>query len=40
MYIGDGIRVQVYFLRVVRLQLSIGNFLRLQNVVDISTYFG
>ena len=34
-YIGDGTRVQVYFLRVVRLQLSIGNFFELQDVAYI-----
>ena len=28
-YMGDGIRVQVDFLEVVKLQLSIGNFLEL-----------
>ena len=35
MYMGDGTRVQVDFLRVVRLQLSIGNFLELQDVAYI-----
>ena len=30
-YIGDGIRVQVDFLGVVKLQLSIGNFLELRD---------
>ena len=35
MYIGDGTRVQVDFLGVVRLQLSTRNFLELQNVAYI-----
>ena len=35
MYMGDGIRVQVDFLGVVRLQLSIRNFLELQDVACI-----
>ena len=35
MNMGDGTRVQVDFLGVVRLQLSIGNFLELQNVAYI-----
>ena len=35
MYMGDGTRVKVDFLRVVRLQLSIINFLELQDVVYI-----
>ena len=34
-YIGDGTKVQVDFLEVVRLQLSIGNFLELQDVAYI-----
>ena len=32
MYMGDGTRVQIDFLRVFRLQLSIGNFLELRDV--------
>ena len=35
MYMGDGTRVQVDFLEVVRFQLSIGNFLQLQDVAYI-----
>ena len=35
MYMGDGTRVQVDFLGVVRLQLSTGNFLELQDVAYI-----
>ena len=35
MYIGDETRVQVDFLEVVRLQLSIINFLELQDVAYI-----
>ena len=34
-YMGDGTRVQVDFLGVVRLQLSTGNFLELQDVAYI-----
>ena len=34
-YMGDGTRVQVDFLGVVRLQLSAGNFLGLQDVAYI-----
>ena len=33
--IGDSTKVQVYFMGVVRLQLSIGNFLELQKVAYI-----
>ena len=46
MYMRDGTRVQVNFLKVVRLQLSTRNFLELPDVVynqekfDIHTYFG
>ena len=35
MYMGDGTRVQVDFLKVVRLQLSTGNFLEFQDVAYI-----
>ena len=35
MYIGDGTRVQIDFLGVVRLQLSIGSFLELRDVAYI-----
>ena len=35
MYMRDSTRVHVDFLGVIRLQLSIGNFLELQNVVYI-----
>ena len=34
-YIGDGTRVQVDFMRVIRLQLSTINFLELQDVTYI-----
>ena len=34
-YMGDGTKVQVDFLNVVKLQLSTGNFLELQDVVYI-----
>ena len=36
-FMGDGTRVQVDFLEVVRLQLSTRNFLELQNVAYISS---
>ena len=35
MYMRDSTRVQVGFLRVIRLQLSTGNFLELQDVAYI-----
>ena len=34
-YMGDGTRVQVDFLGIIRMQLSIGNFLELQDVAYI-----
>ena len=37
MYMGDGTRVQVNFFGVIRLQLSTGNFLKLQDVAYISS---
>ena len=35
MYMGDGTKVQVDFLRVLRLQLRTGNFLELQDMACI-----